>query len=188
MTSGDFAIGLMTIITGLAIADMVISLHGLLMHRRRVRWDWLALVAALYVFLLIVSTWGIYFRNLANQQIDPPLWLFAIYLGQAITMYLAARASIPDEVTAEGVCLADHYVRISRYFWTALAFTYLIYLGFSLAGTGPRLMLGPYLPPSAQLLMMLVLVAVPNRRIHAILVPVIFALFCYDHLFKPMFA
>ena len=37
MLSGDFAIGLMTIITGLAIADMVASTHGLLMDRRRVR-------------------------------------------------------------------------------------------------------------------------------------------------------
>jgi hypothetical protein len=188
MTSGEFAIGLMTIITGLAIADLVISLHGLLMHRRKVRWDWLAVIAALYVFLLIVSTWGIYFRNLANQQIEPPLWLFAIYLGQAITMYLAARASIPDEVSAEGVCLADHYARISRYFWAALALTYLIYLGFSLASTGPGHMLGPYLSPVAQLVMMLVLTAIPSRRVHALLVPLIFLLFCYDHLMSPMFA
>src|SRR5262245_1133905 len=40
MPSGDFAIGLMTIITGLAIADMVASTHLLLMHRARVQWDW----------------------------------------------------------------------------------------------------------------------------------------------------
>jgi len=188
MTSGDFAIGLMTIITGLAIADMVISLHALLMNHRRVQWDWLAILTAVYVFLLIVSTWGIYFRRLANQQIAPPLWLFGIYLGQAVTMYLAARASIPDEVTAKGVALADHYARISRYFWASLAFTYLVYLGFSLANSEAGFTLGPYLSPSAQLLMMFVLIAVPNRRVHVMLVPVIFVLFCYDHLLAPMFA
>ena len=52
MLSGDFGIGLMAIITGLAIADMVASTHGLLMDRRRVRWDWLAALAATFIFLL----------------------------------------------------------------------------------------------------------------------------------------
>jgi hypothetical protein len=187
MTSGDFAIGLMTIITGLAIADMVISLHALLMNRRRVGWDWLAIVAALYVFLLIVSTWGIYFRNLANQQIAPPLWLFAVYLGQSVTMYLAARASLPDEVTAEGARLAEHYAEISRYFWGSLAFTFVIYLGFSLASTETAGVTNRYVSPAAQLVMMLVLITVPNRRVHALLVPAIVVLFCYDHLLSPMF-
>lgn len=188
MPSGDFAIGLMTIITGLAIADMVSSTHGLLMHRARVRWDWLAVLAALLIFLLIVSSWGISYRTMGNQMINPPLWLFVIGLSQIIPVYLAARASLPDAVDEKGVSLAAHYAEVSRYFWATLAFTYLMFLAYGVTTMGPGALLGPLLSPAAQLLMMATLFIVPSRRVHALLVPVIFLLFCYDHLLSPMFA
>ena len=99
MLSGDFTIGLMTIITGLAIADMVASTHGLLMNRSRVSWDWLALLAATFIFLLIVSTWGISYRTMGNQNINPPLWLFvlpALHLNLLLAVLLAlGRYSAP---------------------------------------------------------------------------------------------
>ncbi len=188
MLSGDFAIGLMTIITGLAIADMVASLHGLLMHRSRVRWDWLGGLAALLIFLLIVSSWGISFRTMGNQRINPPLWLFVLGLSQIIPVYLAARASLPDMVGEEGISLADHYSEVSRYFWATVAFTYLIFLAYGAYSMGLGALAGPLLSPAAQLLMMSVLILAPSRRVHAVFVPIIFLLFCYDHLLHPMFA
>ena len=42
--------------------------------------------------------------------------------------------------------------------------------------------------PAAQLVMMVVLIIVPDRRVHAVLVPIVFALFCYNHLVSPMFS
>jgi len=188
MLSGDFAIGLLTIITGLAIADMVISLHILLTNWTRVRWDWLAMLAALFIFLLIVGIWGLNFRAMANQTINPPLWGFALQLAQVIPMYLAARASLPDAVGRNGVSLASHYEKVCRYVWASLALTYANYLGFAVADEGVVAIIGPYVPVVAQLLMMLVLVTIRNRRVHALLVPVVFALFCYDHVNVPMFA
>ena len=187
MLSGDFAIGLMTIITGLAIADMVASTHGLLMNRNQVRWDWLATLVAVYIFLLIVSSWGISYRTMGNQMIDPPLWLFVVGLSQIVPLYLAARSSLPDAVGEKGVSLAAHYQQVSRYFWASVGFTYLIYVAYNVYTFGPEVILGLYLSPLAQLLMMGLLVIVPSRRVHALLVPVIFALFCYDHLMGPMF-
>jgi hypothetical protein len=188
MLSGDFAIGLMTIITGLAIADMVASIHLLLMNRERVRWDWLAMLAALFIFLLIVSSWGISYRNMGNQAIHPVLGLFVITLAQIIPMYLAARASLPDAVGQDGVSLASHYAEVSRYFWGSVAVTYVIFVVYGMYTLGLGVTLGDYLSPSLQLMMMVVLIAVPGRRsLHAALVPIIFALFCYDHLTGPMF-
>ena len=187
MLSGDFAIGLMTIITGLAIADMVASTHGLLMNRQRVRWDWLATLAAVFIFLLIVSSWGISFRTMGNQAINPHLWLFVVGLSQIIPVYLAARASLPDAVDEKGVSLAAHYAEVSRYFWVSVAFTYFIYLGYAAYTSGPRAFFAGYWSPFAQLLMMAVLIAVPDRRVHAALVPVVFSLFSYDHLNHRMF-
>ena len=188
MTSGEFTIGLITIITGLAISDMVISLHALLMHRRRVTWDWLAMLTAMYVFLLIVATWGINFRDIGNQEINPPLWLFGLRLAQAIAIYLAARASLPDAIGQKGVRLADHYAEISRYFWVAMVVTYILYLGFELAQYGLSAISGPFLVAAFQLLLMVPLIASSARSIHRLAVPAIFALFCYDHLLTPMFA
>jgi hypothetical protein len=188
MLSGDFAIGLMTIITGLAIADMVASTHVLLMNRARVRWDWLATLAAIYIFLLIVSSWGISYRTMGNQMINPPLWLFVIGLSQIIPLYLSGRASLPDAVDAKGISLAAHYAEIRRYFWASVAFTYLMFVSYGVYILGPGVLSGSYLSPAAQLLMMVVLILVPDRRVHAVLVPIVFLLFCYDHLTGPMFS
>lgn len=188
MLSGDFTIGLMTIITGLAIADMVASMHGLLMNRNRVRWDWLATLAAIYVFMLIVSTWGISYRTMGNEMINPPLWLFVLGLSQIVPLYLAARASLPDAVGEAGVSLAAHYAEISRYFWLSIAFTYFMFVAYGTYVLGPRVLSITYLSPAAQLVMMAALTAVPNRRLHAVLVPVVVALFCYNHLFSLMFS
>jgi hypothetical protein len=187
MLSGDFVIGLMTIITGLAIADMVSSTHGLLMARQRVRWDWLATLAATYIFLLIVSSWGISYRTMGNKMINPYLWLFVIGLTQIIPLYLAARASLPGAVPEQGVSLADHYAQICRYFWTSVAFTYVIYLSYAVYTARLSDFTHGYWSPSVQLLLMLVLIAVCRRRVHALLVPLVFLLFCYDHVDRPMF-
>jgi hypothetical protein len=188
MLSGDFAIGLMTIITGLAIADMVASMHGLLMNRAAVRWDWLAVLVAIYIFMLIVSSWGISYRTMGNQMINPPLWLFVVGLSQIIPLYLSARASLPDEVGDHGVSLANHYAAVSRYFWVSVAFTYVMFVAYGVFILGPSVLAGSYLSPAAQLVIMVVLIAVPNRRLHALLVPAIVILFCYNHLTHPMFS
>ena len=188
MLSGDFAIGLMTIITGLAIADMVASMHVVFMSRRQVQWDWLAILAAAYIFLLIVSSWGISYRTMGNQMINPPLWLFVVGLSQIIPLYLAARASLPDAVDPEGVSLAIHYAKVHRYFWVSLGFTYLMFVAYGAFILGPGVLAGSYFSSTAQLVMIAVLVAVPDRRVHAIFVPMIVLLFCYDHLFSPMFS
>ncbi|HXG80815.1 MAG TPA: hypothetical protein VNJ05_03355 [Sphingomicrobium sp.] len=188
MLSGDFAIGLMTIITGLAIADMVASTHLLFMHRERVRWDWLAVLAAVYIFMLIVSSWGISYRTMGNQMINPPLWMFVVGLSQIIPLYLSARASLPDTVDENGVSLATHYSEVSRYFWASVGFTYLMFVAYGVTILGPAVLIGSYLSPFAQLLMMVALMVTTNRRVHVVLVPIIVLLFCYDHLLSPMFS
>ena len=188
MSSGDYTIGLMTIITGLAIADMVSSMHGLLMNRERVRWDWLALLAALFIFMLIVGSWGISFRTMANLNINPPLWLFVLGLSQIVPLYLSARASLPDVVDEKGISLADHYAKNRRYFWGSVAFTYLMFVAYGAYVLGPGVLSPTYLSPAAQLVMMAVLILTPNRRVHAVLVPLIFLLFSYNHLLTPMFS
>ena len=188
MTSGDFAIGLSTIITGLAITVMLANLHALLVNRRRVRWDWLTLLAGAFVFMLIVDSWGVGFRTLGNRPINPPLWLFLIMLGDIIPMYLAARAIFPDYLTDEGVNLATHYASISRFLWAALVWSYVLFLAWSIWKFGGALVMRTQWLLAAQLAVAVPLLFIRRRRVHEVLVPVIVLLFCIHLLNEPLFA
>ena len=188
MSSGDFAIGLGTIITGLAITVMLANLHALLVNRRKVRWDWLTLLAAAMVFMLIVGSWGVSFRLLGNRAVNPPLWLFLFMLGDIIPMYLAARAIFPDYLTDEGVNLAEHYASVSRYLWSSLALSYFLYAAYTIAHFGAGDALRTQWLLLAQLLLMVPLVLARQRRIHELLVPAVLILFCLHHLNEPLFA
>ena len=53
---------------------------------------------------------------------------------------------------------------------------------------GLAVTVGEYLSPTAQLLLMALLIASRRRSVHAVVVPVIFLMFCYDHLTEPMFS
>jgi len=189
VTGGEYLLGLILIITGLAISDMVVSLHGVLLERKRVKWDWLALLAAAYIFLMIVNSWGISFQAFNYDDVNPPLWQFLELLGQIIPLYLAARASLPDQVPPEGVDLAAHYQSVSRYFWVAIAVTLTLYLVGVAFGRGALL---PALQEkwgvAAQLALIVPLILFPARRgLHRILVPAIVVLFCMDHLSGRLF-
>jgi len=98
VSGGGYLLGLILVITGLAISDLIVSLHGVLMNRRKVKWDWLALLAAVYIFLMIVNSWGVSFRAFKGDDVNPPLWQFLELIWQIIPLYLAARAALPDNI------------------------------------------------------------------------------------------
>ena len=187
MTASEYVLGLMLIISGVAISDMIASLHGLLLNIRKVRWDWLALGSAIYILLVVINSWGISFRAFNRGDEHLQLWSFLLVLLQIIPLYLAARASLPDQISDE-TDLARHYAAVSRYFWASIALSFAIYLliGFRAGAFMDNLRLE--WTTVAQLALMLVLVADPgNRRLHQTLLPVMFILFCIGHLTKPLF-
>ncbi len=49
ISSFEYITALVSVVVGLAIADMATSLHRLLRNRRRVRWDWVAPLAAVVI-------------------------------------------------------------------------------------------------------------------------------------------
>ena len=183
MDASNYLLGLFVIITGLAISDIILSLHGVLLNRRVVKWDWLAMAAPVFIFLLIVVSWGLSFRAWHRPDANPTIWAFLVTLAQFIPLYLAARASLPDQVPPEGVDLAAHYSYVSRYFWSAVALTYGLYL-LAVVTTRPlsEAVLEERWNGAIQLILMLVLIAFPQRRLHAIIVPIIMILFVFDHL------
>ena len=182
MSGGDYILGLLAIITGLAISDMIVSLHGLLINRRHVRWDWLPLVAVSGVLLLIVNTWRISYVAFHGATKGPPIWVFVMVLMQSIGLYLAARAAIPDRVAAgESLDLRAYYDDIDRYLWSAIALSYAMFL--ILSALEP-IVLGSLQFPNTffhALLWFPAIIALiiwPNRKLHRIVVPLYFLWVC----------
>lgn len=182
MSGTDYILGLLTIVTGLAISDMIVSLHGLLMNRRHVTWDWLALVAAAFVLVLIINSWRITFVAFQESEKGPPIGIFLMILVPNIALYLAARAALPDRVeTGQPFDLRAYYDFVDRYLWTALAVSY---CGFVLLSLLRMVTLGRaqfpdlFVQAMVGLLAILALAIWPTRRLHRIVVPLLFFWLC----------
>jgi len=116
MTPFEYSLVLVTIIVGLAIADMLESLHRLLRSRTSIRWHWLPLVAALLVLLTLVQFWWGFYR-LGRTEVWSQYGAFLLLLLQLVLMFLLACAALPDN-ERERVDLREYYEHNRRYFWT----------------------------------------------------------------------
>ena len=121
MEAREYILGLMAIISGLAISDMVQSLHGLLERARRVRWAWAPLATAAFVLVTIVYSWWAAWEA---DLVPISLWAFLLLLGQQIALFLAAKAALPDPAPGDhpvgGLDLGAWYAGSSRYIYVAL--------------------------------------------------------------------
>jgi len=105
------------IILGLAVSDLAMSLHRLLGAGGRVKWDWLAPLAALVAFLKIVTQWWSW--HAAEQLAGAVTFeIFLMLLAAAVLLFLLAAAALPDEAPAgERIDLAAHYAAVRRRYW-----------------------------------------------------------------------
>jgi hypothetical protein len=183
MSGADYILGLLAIITGLAISDMIVSLHGLLINRRHEKWDWLPFVAAASVLLLIISTWRLLYVGFQGAVKGPPVWVFVTILMQNTGLYLAARAALPDRVSIGETCdLRAHYDFVDRYIWSALAVSYAAFIFLSAL---EPIVLGTMQFPNTffhavlAFPVIIALVIWPNRKLHRIVVPLFFLWVCF---------
>lgn len=170
----EYLLSLMAIVTGLAIADMIRSLHGLLRRFRKVRWDWLPVVAAFFVFVLIVASW---WTSWTSEYEAMPLLVFLIIMFQLVALFLAAKAVLPDdreEGPLDPLDLLDHYRGSNRYVWLSLTALLVLFLlpsvvdGWSFAEPA-RLISLAWVTLIA--VVFLVLACVQRMILHRILVP-----------------
>lgn len=124
------------IIVGIAVADLGLSLHRLLVPKGPVRWDWLSPGLALLMMLNLVGIWwGTY-----SWYSDAGRFSMSAFLPDVAMLmlnFLAAAAALPDDVPAEGIDLRAHYWRVSRYFWTIMALVHAMVLVFVALRTTP---------------------------------------------------
>lgn len=182
-----YLIPLISVLVGLAVADLATSLHRLLRARRRVEWDWLPLVAAFLAVLSVLDLWW----SLYGAR-ETASWTFVGFLPLAamlVVLFLINAAALPDDVPSDGLDLQAFYDSNGSYFW----FLYAIYVFMAIANNiGRRVADG--LPEGAGLVSVLVgsganlvvfglyvaLALVRNRPFHMVTVVVLLAFYIFQ--------
>jgi hypothetical protein len=116
MSAFEYLLLLAAVVLGLALADLAVSVHRLLSARGRVRWDWLAPLAAIVAFLKILTQWWTWF---SAESIASSLTfeMFLVVLVASLLLFLLAATALPDDFGEGAVDLRDHYALVSRRFW-----------------------------------------------------------------------
>jgi hypothetical protein len=142
MNPFDYSLGLLTILMGLALADVTFSFHHLAVRARTIRWDGRPLIAAAFVIVECVRLW---FGQWTLRSVSVAL-TFPIYFGlfiQMLLLVLLASASLPDK-PGDRCDMGAIYEQRRHYFWGLFATYYGLYFLFWLvfgatnaAGDGP---------------------------------------------------
>jgi hypothetical protein len=128
MNPFDYSLGLLTILMGLALADVCFSFHKLAVRARTIRWDGRPLIAAVLIVLECVRLW---FGQWTLRNVSIAL-TFPIYFGlfvQMLVLVLLASASLPDE-PSDNCDLSAIYEQRRHYFWGLFAAYHLMYFAF----------------------------------------------------------
>lgn len=114
MSAFEYVSVMASIIIGLALVDVLVSLNRLIRAGRLVRWDWAAPLAAVLVVLTLIQIWwGLY------QPEERPMTIgqFLPLLVELVILFLLGAAALPDEVPTDGLDLKAYYDRNGPYFW-----------------------------------------------------------------------
>lgn len=173
MSAFEYLLPFVSILVGLAVADLSVSLHRLLRARRRVRWDWLPLAASALVLLLILQFWWSFF-HFGQGDLWSRYGPFMLLTVSLVSIFLLASAALPDEVPETGVDLRAYYLENGPYFWGLFAaFMVLATVtnGLPVFGRIPPAELVASLVPNLILVVLLGSLAVVRSRLyHAVLV------------------
>lgn len=116
MSKYDIAITLFTIVYGLILTDLFLSLHKLIRASKNIKWHWLPLLAAWYLFLIILKNWW----DLAFFQSETDwitIFYFIAYGHLLLLIFLAVATALPDDIRSEHIDLRNYYFTNNRYFW-----------------------------------------------------------------------
>lgn len=180
MSPFEYVLPMVSILIGLAIGDLSLSLHRLLRARRRVAWDWLPLAAAALVLLLIIQFWWAFY-GIGRAEVWTRYWAFMVLSAALVSMFLLASAALPDEVPEDGLNLRAYYDENRRYFW--ILFTVFTLLAFVLdylsIEKDPAIPTGPLraIPTLGFAVLLFSLAFIRRRGYHAVVVLLLLGFF-----------
>lgn len=102
-----------TIVLAVALTDLVQSTHRLIRARRRIKWDVLPLIAAVFIYLTVLSEFFSLWDEFRVQRFAfyELVWLMTV----PTLATFAAFAVLPDEVPESGLDLTEFYFANRRY-------------------------------------------------------------------------
>lgn len=131
MAPFEYLVLFAAIVMAIAVTDLATSLHRLLAAGPRVRWHWLAPLAALVAFLKIVTQWWTWYEG-SNFAQGLTFELFLGVLAVAILLVLLAAAALPDEFGKdETMDLEVHYATVSRRYWILFALHWTLWVSLN---------------------------------------------------------
>jgi hypothetical protein len=120
----EYLLVFLSIVLGLALSDLCVSLNRLLEAAGRVRWDWLSPLAAIVAFLKLLTQWWTWFAS-ANVAKGLTFGMFAMLMVSVVLLFLLAAVSLPDQVAeGDGVDLRAYYRQTARRYWLLYAAHY----------------------------------------------------------------
>ena len=126
MAPFDYLLLFASVILGLAACELAIGLNRLLGAWSRVRWDWLAPLAALLVFLKLVTQWWIWHGAVALAS-GITFEMYLAVLVDAVLLFMMAAAAFPNPAGGEeSVDLRVHYAGVSRRLWTLFTIHFVV--------------------------------------------------------------
>ncbi|NBC00820.1 MAG: hypothetical protein GVY15_08165 [Bacteroidetes bacterium] len=138
MNPFEYLLPLVSIIVGLAIADLATSLHRLLRARRQVEWDWLPLATALLAVVLVLNVWWELYPAEAIE-VYTVAEFFPVMAG-LIVLFLINAAALPDQVPSEGIDLRAFYESNSPYLWLLFAVYFALAIALNISSRLPPIL------------------------------------------------
>lgn len=129
MSVFEYIIPIVSIVVGLAITDLSASFHRLLRERKKVKWDWLPLLLALNLLLLILINWW-YVYGASKSGAYDSLAVFIPLIISFLLQYIWTASVLPDHVSMEGLDLKKYYAENISYIWWS-GFSVLIFGAFA---------------------------------------------------------
>jgi len=177
VTAFEYLLPFVSILIGLSVADLALSLHRLLRARRRVRWDWLPLASAVLVLLLILQFWWS-FSIIGRIEVWSSYSAFLLVTASLMSIFLLASAALPDEVQSEGIDLRLYYEENRTYFWTLFALFILLSTITNAVPSLGRANLGSIalfsVPNMILVVLLLSLARIRSRSYHTVLLLLLF--------------
>ena len=173
MSIAEYVAGFISIMIGLALADLATSLQRLLRGGARVKWDVLTPAAALLVTAFVINVWWAMFGAL-NAIRSLSLAAFIPDMIGLLLLFCLASSALPDEVR-EDMDLAAYYSDNRRRIWGLFA-AYTIWTtivaggrGWS-AGLSSGAMVGTVVPNLVLASLMLLLMATSRKWVHLVVI------------------
>jgi hypothetical protein len=110
---------LISIVLGLAIAQLLTTAHRLVLARQRVRFYWLPVTWAVLLFITQVEWWwGIFaLRGVTSWN----FFYFLFILLSPVTLYLATASVLPDVEPGQRYDLREYYYANRAWFFSLVA-------------------------------------------------------------------